>query len=302
MPSRRFFPLAAALSCMCFACANEAPADEPDQTGNGGGADSVETLVDGIPNAENLVFTSTGRLLVTSDDGIFEIVKDAEAYRSRPLHTGETCWFGGIVEVAGTLYANCYDMDNSRSELFAAQLAEAPEFRSIHALPGYQLANGLATDGKDLYIAATLQGQILRLQLSASDPFVVTKQEELAIDAGAFANGIKVVDGTIYWTNFTLIARSKLDASGTPGRNELVAGALTFFDDLYVDGTGVWAADSLGGSVRHFDLYGRESGSTAAGSFDGPSALTPAEGRLGLPEDAFVVTERSGGRVSIVRE
>src|SRR5205085_251020 len=92
--------IAAALSGALPAC--EPPssqAEAPELNGTGGGADDVETLVDGIPNAENLVFTSTGRLLVTSDDGVFEIVQDGERYRSRQLHTGESCWFGGIVEI-----------------------------------------------------------------------------------------------------------------------------------------------------------------------------------------------------------
>jgi hypothetical protein len=301
MSPRPVFYLTAAVSCAILSCANEPPtlADDPAAlNGSGGGASDAETLVDGIPNAENLVFTSTGRLLVTSDDGVFEILQNGDKYRSRPLHTGETCWFGGIVEIASTLYANCYDMNNTRSQIFAAQLTEAPDFRPIHDLPGYQLANGLATDGKDLFIAATVQGQLLRLRVSASNPFAIDKQEILEVDAGLFADGIKVIDHTVYWTNFTLIARATLDARGR-GRTEIVTGALTFFDDIYLDGSGVWAADSIGGSVRRFDFRGRESGSTAAASFDGPSAIAPAEGRLGLPEGAMVVTERFGGRVSM---
>jgi hypothetical protein len=256
-------------------------------------------LVEDIPTAENLLFTSTGRLFVSSDGGIFEIVQDGSSYRSIPRHRGETCAFGGMVEVSGTLYANCYDQANTVSTLFAASLSDAPEFSAIHQLPGIQLANGLTSDvTSNLYVAATFQGVLLRLQLSAADPFKIAKQETLVPDAGLFANGIKFHDGALYWTNFTLIMSAELQADGGVAPPQAVAGAFTFMDDLYVDDSAILAADALGGSIRSFDPRGFENGSTPPGSFDGPSAVLPAAGRLGLAEDALVITERTGGRVS----
>jgi hypothetical protein len=256
-------------------------------------------LVEDIPTAENLVFTSTGRLFVSSDGGIFEIVQDGSSYRSIPRHRGETCAFGGMVEVSGTLYANCYDQANTVSTLFAAQLSDAPEFRAIHQLPGIQLANGLTSDGtSNLYVAATFQGVLLRLQLSATDPFTIAKQDTLLPDAGLFANGIKFSGGALYWTSFTLILSAELKADGSISQPQAVAGAFTFMDDLYVDDSTILAADALGGSLRSFGPQGFENGSTLPGTFDGPSAVLPAAGRLGLAEDALVVTERNGGRVS----
>jgi hypothetical protein len=92
-------------------------------TGNGG---SSRPLVSGINAAENLLFTTSGRLFVIGDDGIFEIVQAGMSYRSLARHTGESCHVGGIVEVSSTLYANCYDMDKTISNLFAAQLNAEP--------------------------------------------------------------------------------------------------------------------------------------------------------------------------------
>jgi hypothetical protein len=298
--------IVAALSCALAACMNEPPADVGDETAaltidpaalSGG---SARPLADGITAAENLLYTSTGRLFATGDDGIFEIVQEGSAYHSIARHTGETCHFGGMAEVSGTLYANCYDMDNAVSELFAAKLSDAPEFRSIFRMPGIQLANGLATDGAgSLFIAATFQGQILRLQLSAADPFAIASQEILVPDAGSFADGLKLHGDTLYWTNFTLIESAQLLPRGGIAPPQAVASALTFLDDLYVADSGIFAADALVGSIRSFSPRGLENGSTPAGTFDGPSAVLPAEGKLGLPQDALVVSERNPGRVSV---
>lgn len=296
----------AAISGMLPACSNELPADVGDETAalklapGSLSRGSARPLVEGIATAENLLFTTDGRLFVSSDQGIFEIVHAGSTYRSIARHRGETCAFGGITEVAGTIYANCYDMNNSVSDLFAAKLSDAPEFRRIFRLPGFQLANGLTTDGAhSLFIAATLQGVLLRLQLSATDPFAIASLETLVADAGLFSNGIKYRDNALYWTNFTVVQTVDLRADGSVTPPVAIAGAFTFMDDLYVDESGILAADTLGGSIRSFSVRGFENGSTPAGSFDGPSSVLPAQGRLGLPQDALVVTERNGGRVSV---
>jgi hypothetical protein len=289
-----------------LSCTNELPSSVSAETAAlaiepaalGGG--TARPLVDGIAAAENLLFSSTGRLFVSGDDGIFEIVQEAGSYRSLSRHRGETCHFGGLTEVSRTLYAVCYDQSNTRSVLFAAPLDDAPEFRAIHQLPGIQLANGLTTDGEQsLFIAATLDGQLLRLQLSAADPLVIAKQETLVPDAGPFANGLKFHDGTLYWTNFTLLETAQVRPNGSASQPRAFGGALTFMDDLYVDASGALVADALVGSVRSFSPRGFENGSTPPGSFDGPSAVLPAAGRLGLPSAALVVSERNAGRVSV---
>ena len=191
----------------------------------------ARVLVDGINAAENLLFTSHDRLFVSGDDGIFEIVHEGTAYQKVARHSGESCKFGGLVEVNQVIYANCYDLNDS-SSLFAAQLTAAPEFRVIEHLSGYQLANGLtADDDGNLYIGATFQGQILRLRPSATDPFTIASLDEFVDSPGLFTDGIKFFDGALYWTNFTEIDKSAI-VNDRAGRTQSLANALTFFDDL----------------------------------------------------------------------
>lgn len=293
----------AAISFSHGACASNASSDaavtpaELRVSADGLRSGHARVLVDGINAAENLVFTSDKRLFVSGDDGIFEIVQQDAGYQKIARHSGETCKFGGLVEVNQVIYANCYDL-NSASSLFAAQLTAAPEFRVIEHLSGYQLANGLTADDEgNLYIGATIQGQILRLRPSATDPFTIASLEEYVDSPGLFTDGIKFFGGALYWTNFTEIDKAPI-VNDRAGRTQTLTTALTFFDDLYVDDAGILVADALNGTIRSYGPHGLFDGTTAASTFDGPSAVLPAAGRLGLSDSALVVTERNGNRVS----
>jgi hypothetical protein len=255
-------------------------------------------MVGSISGAENLLFTTDDRLFVSADAGLFEIVASPDGgFVSHMLHDGASCQFGGIAEARGYLYANCYDGTDSR--LFAAELTDDLQFVPIFELPGVALANGLASDGAGrLYIGATILGQILRLQLSATDPSVVVAKDAWIPDAGLFANGVDFAGGALYWTDFGTIKSAIVGADGTPGPIRTRASGLAFYDDLYVDGSEIVAASFLAGSIQVFDQFGLPRGNTAGGVFNGPTAVLPARGRLGLPDDALVVSERSGNQVS----
>lgn len=262
----------------------------------------TQVLVEGIAAAENLLFTSDGRLLVSADSGIFELVREPSgAYRSQPLITDAPCSMGGMVEYRGTLYANCYDFSDAR--LYAAALGATPlSFRAIHALPGVTLANGLASDDTgNLYVAATFLGQILRLRVSASDPFAISAQDVWLGNPGVFVNGLKYRGGSLYWTDFATIKSAVVRADGSAGRPRTLFSdwTIAFYDDLFVDDASIVAASFLAGGLRTFDVRGWPTGNTRARVLDGPSSVLPSNGRLGLPSGALVVSERNAGRVSL---
>lgn len=260
-----------------------------------------QTLVDGIVAAENQTFTSTGRLFVSGDDGIYEIARDPSGlYTRHTVHAGEDCAFGGMVERAGTLYANCYDFKDSK--LFAAPLTAAPEFRPIYLLKGTTLANGLTTDGgENLFVASTFDGKILRLHFAPEDPLTVQTLTSFDPASGAFTNGIKYFDHKLYWTSFTTIYAADVRADSTSGPKRSLGSAVTVLDDLFVDETGILVADYINGSVAASDLNGKVRSATPNGTLQGPSSVLPTLGRLGLPDDALLVTERSGNRLALLR-
>src|SRR5262249_6992133 len=125
-----------------------------------------DTLITSIASIENSMFTLTGRLFVTGDDGVYEITRDSSgAAGATRLATGDACKFAGMAEVNGFLYVNCYD--GTDSSVFAASLSVTPSFRKIYDLPGVALANGAAADDAGrLYLADSTRGTIWRLILA----------------------------------------------------------------------------------------------------------------------------------------
>ena len=263
------------------------------------GSGTRATLVDGIASAENLLFTSDGRLLATGNDGIHEIRRDGTNAATAPIlfSSPSGCSFGGMVEVAGVVYANCYDF--KASVVFAASLSSLTAFRSVVTLDGILLANGLSADASGrLYVGETFNNQIARLTLSPSDPFTVAKQETWFPGSGLFTDGMKVFRSFAYWTDFATVQRAAIRADGSAGPIWTLLNAVTFLDDLYVDADGILAADYLGNSIRAYGLLGQPIGQTPA-VFTNPSSVLPAKGRLGLGANDLVVTEKGANRVAV---
>jgi hypothetical protein len=271
----------------------------PDFRSFGLGRGTRETLVDGVTSVENVLFTSDGRLFATGDDGIYELQRDANhGFMKTNLQPGAGCKWGGMVELGDALYSNCYD--GTDSFLYAGVLTAHPTLSPIYTLKGVAVANGLAADEHgDLYITTTLQGSILRLKLAADDPFKVKSQETwLAKTGGAVANGLKIVNEQLYLGDLfgTL---SQLSVQGTPRTPPPFVREFAWFDDLWVDGRGILVADYFFGAVRAYDSHGRALGSTPLGIFTNPSAVLPADSRLGLSATDLIVTEKGANRVSI---
>ncbi|HVW26979.1 MAG TPA: hypothetical protein VHC69_16540 [Polyangiaceae bacterium] len=257
-----------------------------------------ETVVDSIASIENSMFTRAGRLFVTGDDGIYEITRDASGVaRSTAYGAGSGCKFAGMAESNDVLYVNCYDGTNS--SVFAAKLEVAPSFRKIYDLPGVALANGAAADDSGrLYVADSTHGNIFRLTVDATDPFTITQREAFST-GNLFPNGLKVFDGAVYYTDFVAVKRIPLLSGGRAGPVTTLATQLTFFDDLYVDDRGILVANYLFGSVEALTSAGADVLDTAAFTFNGPSSVLPAMGRLGFGNDDYLVTEKSGNKLTV---
>jgi hypothetical protein len=262
-------------------------------------ASGTRTTIASVIGAENQLFTSTGRLFVTGDKGIYELKKKPDGTFERivaaPEQKSPFCQFGGITEARGLLYANCYGVTDSW--LFAAKLEQTVSFRSIAMLNGRGLANGLTSDAQGrLYIATTLQNQILRFTTAQNDPFTVATRETFQNNSGALTNGLKHYEGVIYWSDGAAIKKNTVDRyySGPP----TVVADFAYFDDLHVDASGYLITDYTGNVLRAYDSRGRAT-SVSPRSFNGPSSVGRALGRAGLGPRTLVITERGGNRVSI---
>jgi len=265
------------------------------------GRGTRRTLVDGIRLAENLTFSSDGRLFVTGADGLYEIVDDGTGVvEARQLAAVPGHGFNGITEIDGVLYALSVDFLGS-SSLYAAALTATPSFREIHVLTGVTLANGLAADAAGhLYVSSSLQGQILRLQRAPEDPFSITAQE-VWLSGLVEPNGLKVSASALTFVDLGSVRRAAIGDDGRAGPVTTIVSRFTFFDDLFVDDRGILVANTLAGSLQAFGPNGFGRGRTCAGTFANPSAVVPADARFAPAGSGLIVTERGGGRVSSYR-
>lgn len=251
-----------------------------------------------IVDAENQTYTKDGRLFVTGRDGIFEIIPSSvESVKVVQRLERQSCSFGGIVEVAGTLYANCYG--KGLSYLYAAALKATPTFKRIYTLKNTVLANGLTADSRGwLYVASTFKDQILRLVPSNTNPLSIARSETWLRGSGWLTNGIKFANEAIYWTDGTHVKRAIIKANGAPDKQKTIVAAPPFFDDISVDSTEIMVADYLSGAIRRYDLNGNPTATIRSG-LAGPSSV--ARARAPLPINSLIITERSGNQVSLVK-
>lgn len=291
--------LAWILALLCIHCA-----DVDDEL-----ASSTSELVSALPDlsngtkrnlaqmwgAENLLFTSAGKLLVTGDKGVFELKPKGDGEVERITLIGEqkspSCAFGGITEARGTLYVNCYGFD--KSYLYAAPLSATPSFRAIATFSDIPVGNGLTSDAQGrLYIADTWGHRIWRVTLGSDPLTVASRSVWRSGQPWDLINGIAHHAGSIYWTNGFQIRRSPVEGT----RDEVLV-ALGVFDDLSVDDAGILVTDPGNGWVSAYSLTGALL-SNSKKSFGGPSQVKRALGRAGFEAETLIVTERSGNRVS----
>jgi hypothetical protein len=303
-------PRQSSLLAATFVVAPDASAIAPDPSDLSLPLGIAETLVTGIKGAEDILFSTDERLFVTANDGIYELKRDSSGQmQATNLHPGDKkcLFFTGILEIENTLYVACEDLTNSY--LFATSLAGSPRtpvFSNIYTMHGTPLANEIAADPDGrIYVAESLQGKILRLQLSSTDPFTVAAQEVwLSTPGGIFPNGIKYIDSSIYWTDSLggTINRASILPDGTPGPvSRFVATKAEFFDDLYVNSDGtVLVASYLSGTLRAYaGLLPALPYAETPHVFKNPADVLPAKGRFGFGDKDLLVADKGANSVVV---
>lgn len=274
-----------------------------------------KTVLLTIPDAENLLFSSSGRLFVSGGTNVFEIRRDGETYAATPLYDG-SCNFTGLAIRAGTLYANCFD-----GRLYAAALTAQPQLQPIHEF-GLGAPNGLV-DGPDgdLYLVngplattALPDPKIVRLKMDPLDPLKVQEQSDW-FSAGLLGpNGLQRRDRTLYVSNTGLgglgeIRKVDIAADGSAGAASQVVSFLSLPDDFSLVGDSILAAYFSNGRIALIGPDGTVRARTALQSFSFPSQV-----RVGQPplfrNDELLVTEKGilgdnnspiGNRLSVFR-
>lgn len=234
------------------------------------GCNEKYTICDGIPDAENSLFTSTGRLFVTGGTNIYEIDANGTA---TPLCAEGKYNFTGMAQIGNHLYAvaseyrfdpaasacgslnilspsavsdfvNCIGDMFMRSVLLCAEIVPGNlQFTEIYTIQNTLIPNGMvADDAGRLYIADETFlpiGKIIRLTLAG--PLSVSRQETW-LDAASRVyspNGMDIRGNKIYFTDFNLwslkqasVKTVTIGAGGAPGTVTTIFERTGLFDDL----------------------------------------------------------------------
>jgi hypothetical protein len=279
--------------CALIGCI--APAEEPPELHLEPLTAQRTTLVQGIGDAENATFSPDGRLFVTGGENAYEIVREGEVYRARPLYRG-VCNFTGIAVHADHLYTTCAegpDLARSVPRLLAAPLGPEMELEVIYDFEQLAIPNGVAFDRRGrLFVTdfAPLAGKIVTVEFDPSDPMLVARERVWHAMNHPLANGLKIYEDRVYLTDLTDIKIIPIAADGSAGRARVLASRLAVLDDLYVDARGIIVSDFYGGRLLWYGHDGRMREQSDR-LFDAPSSITPGRAPL-VPEGSLLVTEK----------
>ncbi|HEY1078093.1 MAG TPA: hypothetical protein VGE51_15475 [Fontimonas sp.] len=256
-----------------------------------------KTVLLTIPDAENLIFSDSGRLFVSGGTNVYEITRDGEAYQATELYE-PGCNFTGLAIVGNVLYANCFD-----GQLYAAELTAQPQLRAIHDY-GMAAPNGLA-DGPhgELYATngplatnALPDPKIVRIDLDPSNPFKVLNQATW-FSAGLLGpNGLRRRGDTLYVSNTGLgglaeIRTVQIAADGTAGDSAPLLSFIGLPDDFGLVDDHLLVGNFLTGAIMLYDAQGEQLQSTAPLSFSFPSMVGTGRPPLFATTD-ILVTEK----------
>ncbi len=261
---------------------------------------SKQRLVD-IPGAENLFFTDAGRLFVTGNDNIYELLSTSGGYVAQPRSAGTAggSGFGGIAQRGNVLYVNVFDDGG----LWAAELNDAPEFSLIHAM-GLASPNGLS-DGPDgeLYVvngpliaaAGLPDPKVVRLRFAPEDAMQVVEQVDWLALPGLQPNGIARRGRSLFISasrllppSLGLLLRVEIAADGQASEPEVLLEFNSIPDDLSVAGDALLLSFFSEGAIALLSDRGELLSRSAAQSFDSPSQLRMGRPPLFDPQDVLV--------------
>jgi len=194
-----------------------------------------------IPDAENILFTTQGDLLVTGGKSIYQVTSSLDetgraTYEEESIYEGRNCAFAGIAQSGDWVYSVCAEIrfewkgftfrlvkDN---HLLAANLQERPlNFVKLDAgvendpLDSVAIPNGLAfaPDGKLLiadenFFAQSSVGRI-SLDYSGTTPTVSNFEPDWLGDEYGIQspNGVRVADNKLYVSDGNKVRRFEFD-------------------------------------------------------------------------------------------
>lgn len=280
---------------------------------SGCGSES-QTVVEGVPDAENLLFTEDGRLFVSGGKNVFEIVKkpDGSFIKLDTFH-GD-CTVEGIIIRDNYLYGVCNNLGSSdflKSFLIGGEIVPMNSaitdsstdgvhptmtLSSISPLADVQIANGMEVDNEgNLYFSDSGDSRILKIVLS--DPTTVADLQVWAENFEYFANGIKWVGDRLYTTAMksgtitALFGYIERQPDGSGGNfTPIYERKSTVLDDFLPTKDGFLLTDYLKGTLVYLQ-EGKVIAETPKDTFYSPTAVIIGQPPM-FNNDVVLVTEK----------
>ncbi len=261
-----------------------------------------------VGDAENLIFTSTGRLFVTGGQNVFEITKDSGGNFVSTVVSAASCNFTGLAILQNTLFAACFD-----GTLWAGSLSQTPfRLNTIATIAGVNAGNGLVDgpDGNTLYLVNGPTGntpRIVRIRLNPSLITQVQSSSDWLTSGLSFPNGLQRRGSTLFYSDSDTGSLGRIRSvpilgDGNPGTVTLVASFNSLPDDFTFIGNDIATAlYSTGQIARINPSTGQTTQVTGMNRFDSPSQVRLAQGPMFRSGD-LLVTEKGiiGENISTV--
>ena len=218
-----------------------------------------------VPDAENMIFSASGRLFVSGGQAVVEVVKNGNNFEAITI-SDAACNFTGLTIARNTLYANCGD-----GTLWAGGLDNTSmNLSTIFSYDSMAFANGLTSsaDGKTLYAidgpvssTALPSPKIVKLALSGENPLQVQNQTTWLDLARRFPNGIQRRGRSLFFTDSEVPNLGRLNAvtiqnDGSAGMPAVLATLQGVPDDFSFLADGFAVSLFFTGQVVKLDLLG----------------------------------------------
>lgn len=250
-----------------------------------------------IGDAENLIFSSTGRLFVSGGQNLFEITRNSAGDYVSTVVSTASCNFTGLAIIQTTLFAACFD-----GSLWAGSLTQTPiRVGRITGIAGITAGNGLVDgpDGASLYLVNGPSGnqpKIVRIQLNANQLTQVLSASDWLTTGLSAPNGLQRKGSLLYVSDsdtstLGLIKTVPILSNGNPGSLSTVASFNSLPDDFTFIGNDIAAAFFSSGQIARINLGTGSQTPTGLNSFANPSQVRLSRGPLFRDGD-LLVTEK----------
>ncbi|MBU0991699.1 MAG: hypothetical protein KJ737_04310 [Proteobacteria bacterium] len=264
------------------------------------------TFIATIPDAENSLITSDGRLFVSGSYNLYEITREADGTFISHRLIEEDLYFGGLGEYNGHVYtlksgpglSIIFDPEPVLviSDLNAIHPQDGPQpsamvFKEI-PLTGMVMPNGLAIDSEGhLFIADFFGAKIYRCDIHDNDPENVDGPYDCGLEGLALPNGLAIVDSFLYFTDGGSVKKAEIMEEGVLGPAQVIFSGRIALDDLTAYQDSLVVCDSVYGTIFQLSTDGNLLRETKAETFAFPSSVCIGSGPMFGTGDV-IVTEK----------